>query len=321
MVTLKDIQKAHDRIKGLVNRTPVMTSRTLDDIVNTKAFLKCENYQRAGAFKMRGACNFLTQLTEEEKERGVIAYSSGNHAQAVALASKLLGIKATIVMPDKAPRVKAEATKGYGADVVWADNEPMARRKQAEALAKEKGLTMVPPFDHERIIAGAGTASLELIDEVGIIDHLFCPIGGGGLISGQSIAVKGLCPKARVIGVEPEVADDAFRGLRDGKIYPSGDPKTIADGLRTPLCELTFSIMQEKVDEIVLVSDEEIVDAMRFLWERMKMVVEPSGAASIAALFKFSKEHDLAGKKVGVIISGGNVDLGEFFDDYHKRIE
>lgn len=319
MVGIDDIRKAHERIRPHIHRTPVMTSRTLDRMAGGRVLLKCENYQRGGAFKARGAFNFLLSLTEEERRRGVIAHSSGNHAQAVALAASELGVKAIIVMPRDAPLVKAEATKGYGAEIVWAGEGPDERRKLCYELASEKGYTVMPPFDDERIIAGAGTAALELIEEAGTIDLLFCPIGGGGLISGNSIATKALCPDARVLGVEPEGADDAFRGLRDGRRYPSTNPRTIADGLRTSLSDLTFSIIREKVDEIVLVPDAAIVEVMRLLWERMKMVVEPSGAVSVAGLIRYSREKGAAGlegRKAGAIISGGNVDLDDLFDRY-----
>jgi threonine dehydratase len=321
MVGLIEIKDAYGKIKDLINRTPVMTSRTMDSIVNASVFLKCENYQRGGAFKFRGACNFLTRLTKEEKERGVIAYSSGNHAQAVALATRMLGIKSKIVMPKNAPEVKIEATRGYGAEIILAGVHPEDRVKKAKELVGKHGYVLIPPFDDERIIAGAGTATLEFIEEIGRMDLLFCPIGGGGLISGNSIAAKELCPDVRVVGVEPETADDAYRGMRDNKLYPKVRTKTVADGLRTPLSELTFSIIKKNVDEIYLVSDREIIDAMKFLWERMKMVVEPSGAASVAALMKMSKERGFKGERIAAIISGGNVDLTDFFKIYDNKIE
>ncbi|MCG8572029.1 MAG: pyridoxal-phosphate dependent enzyme, partial [Spirochaetes bacterium] len=280
-----------------------------------------ENFQRIGAFKFRGACNALAQLTEEEKRIGVIAHSSGNHAQAVALAAQLLGIKATICMPENAPAVKVEATKGYGAEIAWAGNDPADREKLCEKLAAQYGYKIIPPCAADEIIAGAGTVALEIYQQINVFDFLFCPVGGGGLLSGNSIAAKGLCPKAKIIAVEPERADDAFRGIRDGKLYPSIDPDTIADGLRTSLYPLTFKIISKQVDQIITVNEKEIIDAMKFLWERLKIVVEPSGAVSLAGLIKWAKQKGFQNEKVAAIISGGNVDLTDFFNKYYQLIE
>ena len=264
-----------------------------------------------GAFKMRGAYNTVSQLNDEEKEAGVITHSSGNHAQALALSARLLGIKAVVIMPSNSPQVKINATKGYGAEVVLCEPTLEAREETTNALIAEHGYTLVHPYDNDNIIRGAGTAAYELIKEIGDLDFLFCPVGGGGLLSGTSIATKGACPDAKVIAVEPENADDAFKSFRAGEIVINPTSNTIADGLRTHLCERTFSIIKENVDDIILVSEQQIIDAMRFLWERMKIVVEPSGAVSLAGVL--SCQVPLQGQRVGVIISGGNIDLEEFF--------
>jgi len=315
MPTLKDVELAYDRIKDLVNKTSVLTSRTLNKMVGANVFVKCENFQRVGAFKFRGVSNRLLQLSDEEKKKGVVTHSSGNHAQAIALASSILGIKSVIVMPENTPQVKLDATKGYGAEIVKCASNVKAREETCQNLVKKHGYTMIHPYDDDQIIAGAGTAALELIKEVGTIDYVFCPVGGGGLLSGTSIATKGLCPNSKVIAVEPEKADDAYRSFRDKKLYPSLYPDTIADGLRTALSDRTFKIIQEHVDEIITVSEKEIVDAMKFLWLRMKIVVEPSGAVPIAGVIKMSKK--IKNKKIGAIISGGNIDLDDFFNKYY----
>ena len=311
MVELKDISEAYQRIRGAANHTPVLTSRTINKITGCTVYFKCENMQRGGAFKFRGAYNAISQLGEEEKKKGIIAHSSGNHAQAVSLVSSLLGIKAVIVMPRNSPRVKLEATKGYGADVVLCEPTPAGRVAKTNELIDEYGFHLIHPYDNENIIAGAGTAAFELIKEVECLDYIFGPVGGGGLISGTGIAAKGLCKDIKVIAVEPENADDAYRSFKTGEIHPSINPSTIADGLRTQLSPLTFKYVRANVDDIILVSENEIVDAMRLLWERMKIVVEPSGAVSFAGLLKMSKE--IQNSKVGVILSGGNIDLDEFF--------
>ncbi|MFX0208713.1 MAG: pyridoxal-phosphate dependent enzyme [Candidatus Hodarchaeota archaeon] len=309
---LHAIEDAYRRLSGIANKTPVMTSRTLNRQTNASTYFKCENFQRVGAFKFRGAYNALSLLSSKEREKGVIAPSSGNHAQAVSLASSLLGIPATIVMPSNSSQVKVNATKEYGAKVVFSGIKPEERVKKAHKLIEESGLTLVHPYDDVNVINGAGTATYELILEVGKLDLVFCPIGGGGLISGTSIATKGLFPEARVIGVEPANADDAFRSIQVGKVLPSISPNTIADGLRTSLSERTFNNIRKYVEKIITVTEEEIINAMKFLWERMKIVVEPSGAVPLAGLL--SQKVNVEEKRIGIILSGGNVDLDQFFE-------
>jgi len=317
MIQLSDVQQAYERIKGHIVRTPVMTSSTINKMTGCDVFFKCENFQKVGAFKFRGAFNTVSQLSEDERKSGVIAHSSGNHAQALSLAAKILGVHATIVMPKNSPKVKVDATIGYGAEIVFCENSTESRVQVANELAKKHGYTLIHPYNDHRIIAGAGTAALELIDEIGPLDTIFAPVGGGGLLSGTAISTKGLCSDAEVIAVEPENADDAYRSFKAGKIFPSDYPNTIADGLRTQLGELTFAVIRKYVDDIILVSEQEIIDAMRLLWERMKIVVEPSGAVSFAGLLKSSKKF--ASSKVGVIISGGNIDLTDFFEMYSMK--
>ncbi|MHA1961011.1 MAG: threonine ammonia-lyase [Candidatus Thorarchaeota archaeon] len=318
MVTLADIEDAFERIKGRANKTPVMTSTTINRVTGCSVYFKCENLQKVGAFKFRGALNNLMMLSEKEKRRGVIAHSSGNHAQAVSLASSMLGIKVTIVMPSTSPEVKVNATRGYGAEVVFCEPTLQARESTTSSLIGEHGYTLIHPYNNPPVIAGAGTAAYELIKDVGPLDYMFGPVGGGGLISGTAIATKGLCPESKVIAVEPENADDAYRSFKEKKFYPSVNPNTIADGLLTSLGEITFDIILKYVDDIVTVTESEIVQAMRILWERMKLVVEPSGAVSLAGVLKM--QDSLSDQKVGVILSGGNVDLDSFFRGYEDRI-
>jgi threonine dehydratase len=318
MVEFSDVEQAYSRIKNFINKTPTMTSRTLDQIVGGNVYLKCENFQKVGAFKPRGALNTILQLTNEQKKRGIVTHSSGNHAQAVAFAGDMLKIKTVVVMPENAPQVKVNATKGYGAEIVRCDNNTESRSRTAEELAKKYGYTLIHAYDNENIVAGAGTAAYELIQEVGKLDYIFFPVGGGGLASGTIIASKGLNPEIKTVGVEPEKADDAFRSIRDNIIYPSPYPDTIADGLRTQLSKLTFTIIKENISEIITVSEKQIIDAMKFLFERMKIVVEPSGVVPVAGILKF-KEY-LRGKRIGAILTGGNIDLQLFFDIYYKKI-
>jgi threonine dehydratase len=307
-VTFDDIAQAHERIKREAHRTPVLSSATVDALTGAKVFFKPENLQRMGAFKFRGAYNALSQLSAEQKKRGVVAFSSGNHAQAVALAGKLLGVPRTIVMPVDAPAVKLAATRGYGADVVSYDPRSEDRQKIAEKLAAERGLTVIPPFDHPHIIAGQGTAAKELIEDAGALDILIVPCGGGGLLSGCAIAAKHLSPGCRVIGVEPAAGDDGLRAFRSGKLEKIELPDTIADGARTmSLGKITFALIRRHVDDFLTVTDAELLKTMFFLWERMKIVVEPTGALAATALLE--KKLDAKGKRVGVVLSGGNVDL------------
>jgi threonine dehydratase len=307
-VTFGDVAQAHERIRGTVHRTPVLTSATVDERTGARVFFKPENLQRMGAFKIRGAYNALSQLPADAKKRGVVAFSSGNHAQAVALSGRLLGVPATIVMPTDAPRVKLEATRGYGAEVVMYDASNEDRQKIAETLARERGLTVIPPFDHPHIVAGQGTAAKELIEDAGPLDLLLVPCGGGGLLSGCAVAAKHLSPGCRVIGVEPAAGDDGLRSFRSGRIETVPLPRTIADGARTmSLGKLTFALIRGLVDDFLTVTDDELLQSMFFLWERMKVVVEPTGALAACALLQGKIE---AGNlRVGVVLSGGNVDL------------
>jgi len=318
-VSFQGIEEAFQRINSIANKTPVMTSRTLNTLFKSDMYFKCENFQRIGAFKFRGAYNTLSLLTEKQKKQGVITHSSGNHAQALALAASLLGIQATIVMPKGAPVNKINATKGYGAEIVFCDNNLESRAQTTDKLIERNNSILIHPYDNDNIINGQGTAAFELIKEVGDLDLVIAPLGGGGLLSGTAIASKGLCPNALVIGVEPSIADDALKSLKAGYIIPSTYPNTIADGLRTSISERTFKFIQKYVDQIVTVSEIEIIEAMRFLWERMKIIVEPSGAVPLAALL--SKKILVNNKKVGAILSGGNINLEPFFQLLEKKLE
>ena len=307
-ITFADVQAAAGRLAGVANRTPIVTSRTFDERIGAKVFFKCENFQRGGAFKFRGAYNTISQLSDEQRRRGVASFSSGNHAQGLALAARLLDAPAVIVMPHDAPEVKRAATRGYGAEVVLYDRVEQKREEVARRLGEERGLTLVPPFDHPHIIAGQGTAALELLTDVPDLDVLLVPIGGGGLISGCSIAAHALRPGVRVIGVEPETANDSYLSLQKGERVSTPQSRSIADGLLpTAPGEITFPIMQQHLESIALVSDDEMAEAVRFLLMRMKILVEPSGAAPVAALMS-GKVPNVNGKRIGVILSGGNVD-------------
>jgi threo-3-hydroxy-L-aspartate ammonia-lyase len=317
MVSFDDVARAHERIKPQAKRTPVLTSATIDALTGAKVFFKCENFQRMGAFKFRGAYNALSQLSAEERRRGVIAFSSGNHAQAVALAGKLLEIKTVIVMPADAPKVKLDATRGYGAEVVTYQKD-QNREEVTAQLARRKNLVVIPPFDHPHIVAGQGTAAKELIEDAGPLDALLVPCGGAGLLSGCAIAARHLLPECRVIGVEPAAGDDATRSFKQKTLVKIEVPNTIADGARTTsLGEVTFPLVMRYVSEMLTVTDEELLRAMFFLWERMKIVVEPTGALAACAVLE--KKIDLPGLKIGVILSGGNVDLGWAAAQLHKR--
>jgi len=300
------IIEAKERLKGHAMVTPVMTSRTLDDRVGAKIYLKCENFQKIGAFKFRGAFNSISRLSEKEKAKGVVTFSSGNHAQALALVGKLLGVPTTIVMPKDAPKIKFDATKGYGATIISYDPETESREALASKIQSEEGLTLIPPFDHPDVIAGQGTAALELFDQAGPLDMLLTPCGGGGLLSGSAIAAKGVNPSCKVIGVEPELGDDATRSFKTKTLQTVKNPATIADGTRTPsLGKLTFPLVLEYVDDMVTVSEADIIHAVQFLFFRMKLVVEPSGALGLAALLS---RKVIPAKKTGIILSGGNID-------------
>ena len=299
--------EARRRLDGVAHRTPVATSATLDQRVSAQVFLKCENLQRMGAFKFRGAYHFLSRLSEAERKRGVVAFSSGNHGQAVALVARLFGAPATIVMPSFAPRPKLDATREYGAEVVFYDQAGEDRQGMAERLARERDRTLVPPFDHPDIVTGQGTAAWELIEETGPLDLLLVPVGGGGLLSGSALAAKHLLPDCRVVGVEPRAGDDGVRSFKAGRLMKVENPDTIADGARTPsLGNLTFELIRRAVDDMVSVEDIELKRAMRFVWERMKLIVEPTGVLGLAALMSGAVEA--RGQRVGVILSGGNVD-------------
>lgn len=353
-VTFADIEQAAARLNGVANETPVHTSRTVNALCGASVFFKCENFQRVGAFKFRGAYNALSQFTPEQRKRGVLTFSSGNHAQAIALAGKLLEIPRLIVMPNDAPAVKLAATKGYGAEVILYDKQKQTREELAAQLAQERGMTVIPPYDHPHIVAGQGTAALELLrglfpqgtvpvstgtlrkssDKKAVeldavvssaagsmpvdagtvpsgdspLNVILAPCGGGGLLSGTAIAAKGVNPKIKVIGVEPANADDATRSFKTGKLCTVHNPDTIADGARTPsLGKLTFELVRKHVDDMVTVSEEQIIAAMFFLWERMKLVIEPTGAVAFAALH--AGVLKFPGKRIGVILSGGNVDF------------
>lgn len=311
---LEGIEGAFQRIKDEVNRTPVLTSSYINDHYQCELFFKCENFQKMGAFKYRGALNAVKLLTSEQKERGVVTHSSGNHAQALALAARHAGIPVTIVMPENAPNVKKEATKGYGATIVECESSTTARVATCNQLISDHGYTLVHPYDNVNIIHGAGTACLELIDEVGDLDVVITPVGGGGLLSGSAAYAKESKRVRFVFGAEPEGAADAHKSLLSGKLQPMPNPKTIADGLRTQLSDLTFSIINQYVDTIITVNDYEIIQAMRLLWERMKIVVEPSGAVSLAATLKATRQGFIPKhSKVGIILSGGNIDLDAYF--------
>ncbi|QGZ39328.1 threonine dehydratase [Pseudoduganella flava] len=309
--TYDDVVAAAGRIAGHAHRTPVLTSRTANELLGAQLFFKAENLQRMGAFKFRGAYNALARFDAAQRRAGVVAFSSGNHAQAIALSAQLLGIPATIVMPHDAPAAKVAATKGYGATVVIYDRYKEDREQIGRDLAARHGLTLIPPYDHADVIAGQGTAAKELFEEVGELDYLFTPLGGGGLLSGSALTARALSPRTKVFGVEPEAGNDGQRSLRSGSIVHIDTPQTIADGAQTQhLGNLTFPIIQREVEDILTASDAELVDAMRFFAERMKLVVEPTGCLGFAAA-RAMKDR-LHGKKVGFVISGGNIDLARF---------
>ncbi len=309
--TYTDVLAAAARIRGHAHRTPVLTSRRVDEELGASLFFKCENFQRMGAFKFRGAFNALSRFDDGQRRAGVVAYSSGNHAQAIALSAQILGIPATILMPHDAPAGKVAATRGYGAEIVGYDRYTEDRERLGSVLAAARGLTLVPPYDHPDVIAGQGTATKELLEEVGELDSLFVCLGGGGLLSGAALAARTLSPSCRIYGVEPEAGDDGRRSLRAGELVHIDTPVTIADGAQTQhLGVLTFAIIRRDVDDIHTVSDAELVDAMRVFATTLKIVVEPTGCLAFAAVRRLAPE--LAGQRIGVLVSGGNVDLGRY---------
>ncbi|MFC2078524.1 pyridoxal-phosphate dependent enzyme [Candidatus Bipolaricaulota bacterium] len=310
--------EARDRIASFIHRTPVLTCSTLNERIGASVFFKCENFQKTGSFKFRGACNAVASLSDAERARGVVTHSSGNYAQALALAAQLHGATAYVVMPENSPIIKQEATAGYGATIALCEPTHTGRHETAERIREATGATFLSPYDDPRVFAGQGTACLELIEEVGELDLVLAPVGGGGLLSGTLLAAKHLLPQAAVVGCEPAEADDAARSIASGERIVDFVPHTIADGLRTPLGEYTFPIIRDMVDDLVLVSEVDIIHAMRFVWERMKIVIEPSSAVAVAPLLTGSVETK--GNRIGVIISGGNLDLTQFFELLQVRL-
>lgn len=303
-----DIEKAHRLIETYIHRTPVLSSKSINKIVGAEVFFKCENFQKVGAFKFRGACNSVFSLPETEAQKGVCTHSSGNHAAALALAAQMRRIAAYIVMPDNAPEIKKKAVAGYGAQITFCKPTLEARESTLRQVAAKTGAIEIHPYNYFNVICGQGTAAKELIEDNGSFDLILCPVGGGGLLSGTAISTKALLPGAKVIACEPAGADDAFRSFQQKKLIPSVNPQTIADGLLTSLGSLNFEIIQQKVDDIVTVSEENIIAAMRMIWERMKIIIEPSSAVPLAAILE--NKINVQGRKVGIILSGGNVDLG-----------
>lgn len=307
--TLDDIQEAAKRISVAANYTPILTSKLIDEICGCKIFFKCENFQKVGAFKFRGAYNTIASLSNEELQKGVVTHSSGNHAAALTLAAKLNDTTAYIVMPRTAPEIKKKAVQYYGAKITFCEPTLKSREETAQKIIDETGALLIHPFNNYSIITGQATAAYELINDSKALDFILTPVGGGGLLSGTALSTKYLSPQTKVIGCEPEGADDAFRSIRDGKIYPSENPKTICDGLLTSLGEKTFNIIQKYVDEIVTVNDDKIIEAMRLIWERMKIIVEPSSSVPLAVVMNNKSKFE--NKSVGIILTGGNVDLNK----------
>ncbi|MGC1106286.1 MAG: pyridoxal-phosphate dependent enzyme [Candidatus Acidiferrales bacterium] len=306
---LQTIRAAHERIRPQIHRTPVFTSESLDEMTGAHLFFKCENLQKTGSFKFRGATNAVFSLTDEEAKRGIITVSSGNHGAAIALAARRRGIPAWVVMPGEAPRAKRQAVEAYGGRVTECEYSMESREAVCRALQKQTDAILIHPYNNPRVIAGQGTAAIELLEDVPDLDIVITPVSGGGLLSGTAIASKSLRPSIRVVGAEPKNADDASRSLADGKIEPAAKTETIADGLRAVLCPLTFSILRQHVDEIALITEEEILATMRLLWERLKLIVEPSGAVSAGIVLH--NKISARGKRIGIILSGGNLDLDQ----------
>ena len=318
MITFDDILDANRRVAPVVHHTPMFTSEALNEVTGNELYFKCENLQRIGAFKIRGAYNKISSLSPDELKRGVVAFSSGNHAQGVALAAKLLNTSAKIVMPDNSPKSKLEATRRYGAEIIVYDYKKGNREAIAKKIADEEGRVIVPPFNDELIMAGQGTVGLEIFDNIKRLDYVFMPVGGGGLISGNAVSLKYLMSKVKIIGVETEAANDAYQSFRKGEIVTIAPPDTIADGMRTlSLGTKTFEVIKQKVDDIILVSDAQVIDAMEWIYSRLKIVVEPTGAVPFAAVMK--NELKLKNKRIGIILSGGNVDMDHFFDVLRKK--
>jgi len=309
--SIDDIRAAAERIKGVGHRTPILTSQTLDEMAGRKLFFKCENLQKVGAFKLRGGWNAVSMLNDEEAANGVCTHSSGNHAQAVAFSAMKRGITSYIVMPNNVPDVKLDAVKGYGANITLCEPTLEARKKTLDEIAKKTGAQVVHPFNNPNVIAGQGTAALEMIEDLGTLDAIIAPIGGGGLMSGTCIATRSLLPEAKLFGAEPAGADDAYHSLKQGKIIPQTNPDTICDGLLTSLGEYTWNILKDHLEAIYTVTDDEVINAMRLVWERMKIIIEPSSATAVAVALK-SEFKALTGlEKVGIILTGGNVELSK----------
>ena len=309
--SIDDVRAAAERIRGVGHRTPVLTSKTLDQMAGRKLFFKCENFQKVGAFKFRGGWNAVSMLNDKEAERGVCTHSSGNHAQAIAYSAQKRGIPAYIVMPNNSPDVKLNAVKGYGANVTLCEPTLEARRTTLEGIAQDTGAAVIHPFNNANVIAGQGTAALELIEDVGELDAIIAPIGGGGLMSGTCVTTRSLLPNAKLFGAEPKGADDAYRSLKEGKLLPQEDPKTICDGLLTSMGENTWKILKDHLNAIYTVSDDEVIKGMKLIWERMKIIIEPSCATPVAVVMssKFKQLENI--EKVGIILTGGNVDLAK----------
>lgn len=314
-IDFEEVLKASKRIKNLIHKTPILTCRTLDEITQNRLYFKCENFQKVGAFKFRGACNAVFSLTEEEAKRGIATHSSGNHAQALALAGKLRKIPATIVMPENSSKVKIEAVLGYGANIVFCKPTLEARESTLEDIIKHYGAYFIHPYNDLKVIAGQGTSALELLEEVSDLDYIITPVGGGGLLSGTLITASSISKTTKVIAAEPEGADDAYRSIQAGKIIPSINPKTIADGLLTSLGTNTFEIIRQHVYKIITVSDASIKQAMKLIWERMKIIVEPSSATALAILLE--NKIELKNQRIGIILSGGNVDLSKISEYFN----
>ena len=309
--SIDDIRAAAGRIKGVGHRTPILTSQTLDEMAGRKLFFKCENFQKVGAFKLRGGWNAISMLSDEEAAKGVCTHSSGNHAQAVAFSAMKRGIASYIVMPNNVPDVKQDAVKGYGANIILCEPTLEARETTLDEITKKTGAQVVHPFNNPNVIAGQGTAALEMIEDLGTLDAMIAPIGGGGLMSGTCIATRSLLPETKLFGAEPAGADDAYRSLKEGKIIPQTDPDTICDGLLTSLGEYTWNILKDHLEAIYTVTDDEVINAMRLVWERMKIIIEPSSATAVAVALK-SEFKALEGlEKVGIILTGGNVELSK----------